>query len=179
MALLCAAAGCAVIARADTRLLGDGREMAAWNVFTKIPEARYVGLALPGFLLRLPYGAQSSPADSFPFEEMPAEPKHQDYLWGNPAFACAYLMAEAYSDIGWQMQPGDVLDISGLPAHTYHKDGEVVMKPPAEIVMTESEATALMERGLIPLLSIKNSDRVHVAGFRSITGQPLAGRWAH
>jgi len=87
-------------------------------------------------------------------------------------------MAEAFSESGWDMRPGDALDILGLPAHVYKKDGESIVKPCAEVVMTESEATALMDRGLIPLLSMKGSDRVHVAGFRSIAGTPLAGRWS-
>src|SRR5260370_25147019 len=74
------------------------------------------------------------------------------------------------------MRPGDALDISGLPAHVYKKDGEAVMKPCAEVLMTVGEAEALMERRLIPLCSMKDSDRVHVAGFRSITGKAFAGR---
>lgn len=177
MALLAAAAGCPVIARADAALLADAAELGAWNELRSIPEARYLGLALPGFLLRLPYGKDTSPTELFPLEEMPGNPKHSDYLWGNPSFACALLTAEAFAQSGWDMRPGDALDISGLPAHVYKKDGESVMKPCAEVLMTESEAEALMERGLIPLLSMKNSDRVRVAGFRSIAGTPLAGRW--
>ena len=108
---------------------------------------------------------------------MPEAPKHHDYAWGNPAFACAYLMAEAFTQVGWDMRPGEALDIEDLPAHVYKKDGETVMKPCAEVLMTVSEAEALMDRGLIPLLSMKDSDRVHVAGFRSIAGTGLAGRW--
>lgn len=177
IALLASAAECAVVARADAALLGDAGELAAWNEFQKIPETRYVGLALPGFLLRLPYGKETSPLEQFPLEEMPQTPRHQEYLWGNPAFACAYLLADAFSNSGWEMRPGEVLDIESLPVHIYKKDGESVMKPCAEVLMTQSEAEALMERGLIPLLSMKGSDRIHVAGIRSIAGTPLAGRW--
>jgi type VI secretion system protein ImpC len=168
-----------MIARADSALLGEAQELAAFSELQKIAEARYIGLALPGFLLRLPYGKETSEAELFPLEEMPEEPKHQDYVWGNPAFACAVLMAEAFSESGWDMRPGEALDIPDLPAHVYKKkDGETTIKPCAEVLMTESEAEALMERGLIPLLSMKDSDRVHVAGFRSINGTELAGRWA-
>ena len=177
IALLAGAANTPMIARADPALLGGEEELAAFNELKSIPEARYIGLALPGFLLRLPYGKDTSPTEHFALEEMVGEPKHSDYLWGNPAFFCAALMAEAFTDAGWEMQPGDALDMAGLPAHVYKKDGETVMKPSAEVVMTESQAGALMERGLIPLLSMKNTDRVHVAGFRSIADSPLAGRW--
>jgi type VI secretion system protein ImpC len=177
MALLAASAGSPIVARADAALLGSPQELAAWSELRKIPESRYVGLALPGFLLRLPYGKETSPVDGFAFEEADPELKHGEYLWGNPAFACAFLVAEAFSASGWDMRAGDALDIADLPAFVYKKDGETVMKPCAEVLMTESQAEALMERGLIPLLSMKDSDRVHVAGFRSITGQSLPGRW--
>ena len=162
IALLASTAKSPMIAQADAALLGSAPELAAWSELQKIPEARYIGLALPGFLLRLPYGKETSPTDSFDFEEATPELKHGEYLWGNPAFACAYLAAEAPE-----------LDIENLPAHVYKKDGETVMKPCAEVLMTESEAEALMERGLIPLLSIKDSDRVRIAGLRAIDGHPL------
>ncbi|MGA2595974.1 MAG: type VI secretion system contractile sheath large subunit [Bryobacteraceae bacterium] len=162
VALLASTANSPMIARADAALLGDAQELAAWSELQKIPEARYIGLALPGFLLRLPYGKETSPIDAFAFEEATPELKHSEYLWGNPAFACAYLAAEAPE-----------LDIENLPAHVYKKDGETVMKPCAEVLMTESEAEALIDRGLIPLLSMRDSDRVHVAGLRSINGHPL------
>ncbi len=178
IALLAAAAGCPVIASADAALLGDGKELAAWKQLQAIPEAACIGLAMPRFLLRLPYGKETNGTDAFPFEEISGEPKHGDYVWGNPAFACAYLMAEAFSASGWEMRPGDSLDIEDLPAHSYKKDGETVLQPCAEVLMTESEAQGLIERGLIPLLSIKGSDRVRVGGFRSIAGGPLAGRWS-
>jgi type VI secretion system protein ImpC len=177
IALLAAAGGSPMIARAGSALLGDGPEMAGWKELQTIAEARYIGLALPGFLLRLPYGKETSSTERFPLEEMPDEPKHGEYLWGNPAFACATLIAEGFSESGWDMRPGDALDIAGLPAHVYKKDGETQLKPCAEVLMTQGEAEALMERGLIPLCSMKDSDRVHVAGFRSITGKALGGRW--
>ncbi len=163
IALLASTNNSPMIARADAALLGSPQELAAWSELQKIPEARYTGLALPGFLLRLPYGKETSPIDSFAFEEATPELKHAEYLWGNPAFACAYLAAEAPE-----------LDLENLPAHIYKKDGETVMKPCAEVVMTESEAEALMERGLIPLLSLRDSDRVRVAGMRSINECPFS-----
>lgn len=177
IALLAAAAESCFIARADAALLGGARELAAWSELRKVPETRYIGLALPGFLLRLPYGKETSATELFPLEEMPEPPEHQQYLWGNPAFACACLMAEAFSESGWNMRPGDALDVDDLPVHVYKKDGESAVKPCAEVLMTESQAEALMERGLIPLLSMKDSDRVRVAGFRSIAGTSLGGRW--
>src|SRR5258708_2608938 len=139
IALLAASGRSPMIARAGEDLLGDGDELAAWSELTAIPEAGYIGLALPGFLLRLPYGKATSVTESFPLEESTGEPKHQEYLWGNPAFACACLIAEGFSESGWDMQPGDALDMSGLPAHVYKKDGEAVMEPCTEGRMNVGE----------------------------------------
>ncbi len=100
IALLAAAAGCAVIAGADAALLGDSKDLAAWEQLRAIPEATRIGLAIPRFLLRLPYGKETNSTEAFPFEEISGAPKHSDYLWGNPAFACAYLMAEGLQRLG-------------------------------------------------------------------------------
>src|SRR5258708_4637487 len=107
IALLASAGGSPMIARAGSALLGDGPEMAGWKELQTIGEASYIGLALPGFLLRLPYGKETSPTERIVFEEMPGEPKHREYLWGNPAVACAALIAEAFSASGWDMRPGE------------------------------------------------------------------------
>jgi type VI secretion system protein ImpC len=143
------------------------------------PDARWVGLALPRFLLRLPYGSSTSEIESFAFEEMPATPEHQRYLWGHPAAACACLLAETFSRHGWSMRPGEVDTIEGLPLHVYQADGESQLKPCAEVLLTEDASTLLLERGFIPLVSIKGVDRVRVLRFQSVA-EPLAalhGRW--
>src|SRR5256885_16916977 len=80
---------------------------------------------------------------------------------------------------GWSMRPGEVNQIDGLPLHVYQKDGELELKPPAEVLLTEGSAELLMELGLMPLLSMKGSDQVRLARFQSIADPPtaLAGRW--
>ena len=143
------------------------------------PDARWLGLALPRFLLRLPYGHSTSEIESFAFEEMPAAPEHQRYLWGHPAAACACLLGETFSRHGWSMQPGEVNTVEGLPLHVYQAEGESQLKPCAEVLLTEEAATLLLERGFIPLVSIKGTDRVRVLRFQSVA-EPLAslrGRW--
>src|SRR5581483_5162474 len=67
-----------------------------WIALRRCEEAPWIGLALPRFLLRLPYGSKTSPIESFEFDEMPETPEHPWYLWGNPAFACAYLLGKAF-----------------------------------------------------------------------------------
>jgi type VI secretion system protein ImpC len=143
-------------------------------------EARWVGLALPRFLLRLPYGKETAPIESFAFEEMPSPPEHERYLWGHPAIACAYLLGEAFTQRGWEMRPGAVSIIEGLPLHIYRRDGESELKPCAEVLLTEDAAELLLDAGFMPLLSIKRSDRVRLFRFQSIADPPaaLSGRWS-
>ncbi len=144
------------------------------------PDARFVGLALPRFLLRLPYGAKTDSTERFDFEEMPEPSEHERYLWGNPAIACAYLLGEAFSRSGWRMRPGQVSEITGLPAHVYKSNGDTELKPCAEVLLTEEAAVLLMDEGFIPLASIKGADRVRVVSFQSFAkpATPLAGAWS-
>jgi type VI secretion system protein ImpC len=138
-----------------------------WSELQKVPEADHLALALPRFLLRLPYGAKTSTIDSFAFEEMPAAPKHAEYLWGHPALAVLTVLARAAED-------GDEkLDLRGLPVHNYQLDGEWTMTPCAEVWMTEHHVRALIELGMIPLVSFRDQDRVRVAGLRAITGAAM------
>jgi type VI secretion system protein ImpC len=134
-----------------------------WEELRSIPEASYLGLALPRVLLRLPYGSHNSPIDAFSFEEMPpGPPVHSHFLWGNPALACLALLSA-----------GDALNLDGLPVHSYQQDGEWKMTPCAEVCLTETQVLALIDLGLMPLVSYKDSDRVRVAGFRAINGEEL------
>lgn len=142
-------------------------------------DARWVGLAMPRFLLRLPYGEKTDATERFGFEEMPDPPEHERYLWGNPAVACAYLLGDAFTRYGWGMRPGQVNQIDGLPAHVYRKDGESELKPCAEVLLTEGSVEILLEQGFMPLISMKGSDRVRLGRFQSIAepAGPLGGRW--
>lgn len=160
--------------------VGDAESAQAWSSLRRLPEAAYLGLALPRFILRLPYGAQTEPTDDFDFEEMPAAPRHEDYLWGNPAFACAYLLAEAFSRSEWDMSPGDVQQIENLPLHVYEEDGESLVKPCAETTMTERGVERLLDAGIMPLVSFRGLDEIRLARFQSLADPPtqLAGRWS-
>ena len=142
-------------------------------------DARWIALALPRFLLRLPYGSATDEVETFAFEEMPAPPEHERYLWACPSAACAYLLAETFSRHGWAMRPGALDTIEDLPLHVYQSDGESQLKPCAEVLLTEEAASLLLDRGFVPLVSIKGTDRVRVLRFQSVAQPlaPLAGRW--
>ncbi|MEW6290209.1 MAG: type VI secretion system contractile sheath large subunit [Thermodesulfobacteriota bacterium] len=152
----------------------------AWQLLRTLPEAQYLGLVLPRLLLRLPFGADTEPLDSIPFEELGEDGVHERYLWGNPVLACALLLGQAFSRQQWRMAPGEVDEIPSLPLHVYKKDGESHTKPCAEVVLTQRAAELIMERGFMPLLSFLNQDRVRLARFQSIAEPPtrLAGPWS-
>jgi len=154
-----------VAADASVPFLAEGSPEITSELFRDIPEASYLGLALPRLLLRLPYGPRTSPIDSFEFEEMPGAPVHRHYLWGNAAIACLAVLARGEAEN---------LNLDGLPAHTYKQDSEWTMTPCAELFMTETQVLALIDQGLMPLVSYKDRPLVRLAGFRSVTSKPLA-----
>jgi type VI secretion system protein ImpC len=150
-----------------------------WQELRKSPVARSIGLVLPRFLLRLPYGKKTSPVEALPFEEMQGS-VHHEYLWGNPAFCCAFLLGQSYQAEGWSLRPGMHRQVTGLPQHVYKSGAETVNKPCAEILLSEKDAEFLMERGYMPLASMKDQDSVLLVRFQSIA-EPLAalaGGWA-
>jgi type VI secretion system protein ImpC len=163
----------------DWKAEAEGDDSAAWAALRQLPEAGYLGLALPRFLLRLPYGPTTDPVESFSFEEMPDSPAHEDYLWGNPAFACALLLAQSFSDNGWQMRPGAPSELDGLPLHVYKRDSDSELKPCAEALLTERAAGKILERGPMPLVWLKGQDAVRLVRFQSMA-EPLGalkGKW--
>jgi type VI secretion system protein ImpC len=159
--------------------MADPDARQAWEALRKIPEASYLGLALPRFLLRLPYGSATDPTERFAFEEMDAGPQHNHYLWGNPALACVTLLAQAFSHYGWDLRPGVVQEIESLPLHVFKEGGESRITPCAEVLLTERAAEIILDKGFMPLLTLKNRDLIRLARFQSLTDppSPLAGRW--
>jgi type VI secretion system protein ImpC len=180
LARIMRAAGAPFLAEADLSEADSADTARRWNALRHAPEASWIGLALPRFLLRLPYGEKTEAVESFAFEEMPGAPVHQKYLWGNPAFACTYLLGQAFANYGWDLRPGAHQEIRGLPLHVYEADGERQLKPCAEMLMTERDADWILERGFMPLVSIKNQDVIRLLRFQSIA-EPLArlsGPWS-
>lgn len=162
---------------AEASLPSDGVP-EEWALLRGSPEARWIGLALPRFLLRLPYGANTSPIESFPFEEMPVS-EHANYLWANPAFGCAVLLGQSFTKEGWKMRPDANRTLSGLPLHTYTSDGETQLKPCAEVLMKDKDAEYLMEQGIMPLATMKGQDAALLVRFQSISDpvRALAAKW--
>lgn len=179
----CRLFGCESIAQTpdpdDWKQRLNDADRRAWQQLRLLPDAEWVGLAAPRFLLRLPYGKKTSPIESFGFEEMPDGPEHDGYLWANPAIACACMLGQSFNSDGWDLRPGSVMRLEGMPIHT-HATREPT--PQAEIWMTDRLASTMLEEGVMPLASIKHSDAVQLVRFQSIAGErgeprALAGPW--
>ena len=174
-------AGAPFLGEADPAGSATETEEAAlvWERLRRLPEACWIGLAMPRFLLRLPYGKKTDQVESFDFEEMPGAPGHREYLWGNPAFACVQLLAEAFANDGWEMRPGKYAQIDRLPVHVYQAGGEKHAKPCAEVLLTERDIEWILDQGYMALASIRGRDAVRLVRFQSIAKPParLSGRW--
>ena len=157
----------------------DDNSRAEWARFRTAPEATHIGLALPRLIARMPYGESGETTDEFPLEEMSSVPAHTEYLWMNPAFGLAYLLAAAFVNKGWNMVPGTVREIDGLPLHVYREEGESVAKPCAELLLHETDVEQLLDAGIMPMASIRDTDRVRLVRFQSIAdpARSLAGPW--
>jgi type VI secretion system protein ImpC len=164
----------------DWEMQSDAEDGSAWGALRRLPEASYLGLALPGFLLRLPYGVNTDPIEYFEFEEMPNVSTHSHYLWANPCYACVFLLALGFSKYGWDLRPGIIKDVDGLPIYVCQKEGEARIKPCAEVLLIEQTAEIIMEKGLMPLISFKDQAKVRLARFQSLADPVthLAGRWS-
>ncbi len=150
-----------------------------WLALRRASVAPWLGLALPRVLLRLPYGSRSDPVEAFAFEEVTAAGDHESYLWGSPALACALLLGRSFLGTGWNMAPGDQLDLDDLPAVTLSEHGETRLMPCAEALLSHRTADAMMARGLMPVLSHSSRNAVRFARIQSIADPPaaLSGPW--
>jgi type VI secretion system protein ImpC len=170
-------AGGPLLAGADWALAGDDASAwAGWQTLRRSDPARWIGLAAPRVLLRLPYGKGSDPIEAFAFEEFVGAPVQEGFLWGNAALATALLIGRAFTARGWDMEPGDEREIGDLPAYTFVRDGEREMQACAERLLTESQIEMLLKAGLMPIASRRDRNAVVAVRFQSVSdpSAPLA-----
>ncbi len=139
----------------------DRAEYIRWRAFRDSEDARYIGLTLPRFLLRLPYGRDNNPVRAFNYEEDVAAEGHDRYLWGNAAFAFAANMARSFRDNGWCVNirgPESGGKVEALPLHMYDAGKGLQSKIPTEILIPETRELEFANLGFIPLSYYKNSD---------------------
>jgi type VI secretion system protein ImpC len=147
-------------------------EYAAWRSLRESEDARYIGLAMPRFLARLPYGEKTNPVEEFAFEEDTAGAKHDKYTWANSAYAMAVNVNRSFKQFGWCSQIRGVESggaVMGLPTHTFPTDdGGVDMKCPTEIAISDRREAELARNGFMPLVHRKNSDFAAFIGAQSL-----------
>ena len=147
-------------------------EYAAWRSLRESEDARYIGLAMPRFLSRLPYGAKTNPVEAFNFEEETGGGDHSKYTWSNSAYAMAVNINRSYKQYGWGTAIRGVESggaVEGLPSHTFPSDdGGVDMKCPTEIAISDRREAELAKNGFMPLVHRKNSDFAAFIGAQSL-----------
>ena len=137
-------------------------EYAKWKSFRESEDSRYVALALPHILMRLPYGQASVPVENFNYEEDVDGTDTSKYLWGNAAYALGTRLTDAFAKYHWTaairgVEGGGL--VSGLPVHTFKTDeGDVALKCPTEIAITDRREKEFADLGFIPLVHCKGTD---------------------
>jgi type VI secretion system protein ImpC len=140
----------------------DTTEYAKWKSFRSSEDSRYVGLTVPRILMRLPYGRDTKQIEGFAYEEHVDGTDHSKYLWGNAAWALGSKLTNAFAKHGWcaairGVEGGGLVE--GLPVHNFYTDeGDVAMKCPTEVPITDRREKELADQGFIPLVHCKNTD---------------------
>lgn len=146
----------------DLTKIFEEPEYAAWRSFRQSEDSRYVGMAMPRFLARMPYGAKTNPADGLAYEETAMGGNHDQYTWANSAYAMGVNITHAFKEYGWctairGVESGGA--VPNLPTHTFETDdGGVDMKCPTEIAIGERREGELAKNGFMALIHRKGSD---------------------
>ena len=146
----------------DLAKVFESTELAKWRSFRESEDSRYVSLVLPHTLMRLPYGPTTKPVEQFNFVEDVSGKDHKQYLWGNAAYALGLRITTAYSQYSWcaairGVEGGGLVE--GLPTHTFMTDeGDVALKCPTEIAITDRREKELNDLGFIALCHCKGTD---------------------
>jgi type VI secretion system protein ImpC len=155
----------------DLAKIFDRTEFAKWRSFRESEDSRYVGLTLPRTLSRLPYGKETAPTETFNFHEDVSGKDHHKYLWSNAAYSFGTRLTESFAKFQWcaairGVEGGGLVE--GLPTHTFKTDeGDVALKCPTEIAITDRREKEFSDLGFIPLVHCKNTDYAAFFGAQS------------
>jgi type VI secretion system protein ImpC len=146
----------------DLSKIFESMELVKWRSFRNSEDSRYVSLVLPHVLLRLPYGPDTKPVEGVNFVEDTDGRDHKKYLWGNAAYVMTQRITDAFAKYGWTAAIRGVEGggkVEGLPAHTFRTDeGDVALKCPTEIAITDRREKELNDLGFISLVHCKGTD---------------------
>ncbi|NOT83234.1 MAG: type VI secretion system contractile sheath large subunit [Methylococcaceae bacterium] len=147
-------------------------DYAAWRSLRESDDSKYIGLAMPRVLSRLPYGAKTDPVDEFDFEENTEAANSKNYAWTNAAYAMATNINRSFKLYGWCSRIRGIESggaVENLQVHTFPTDdGGVDMKCPTEIAISDRREAELAKAGFMPLLHKKNSDLAAFIGAQSL-----------
>jgi type VI secretion system protein ImpC len=147
-------------------------DYAAWRSLRESEDSKYVGLAMPRFLARMPYGSRTNPVEAFNFEEDTGSADHGKYTWANAAYAMATNINRSFKESGWCTRIRGIESggaVSNLPTHSFPTDdGGVDMKCPTEIAIEDRREAELAKNGFMPLVHRKNSDFAAFIGAQSL-----------
>ncbi|MFP4257864.1 MAG: type VI secretion system contractile sheath large subunit [Desulfovermiculus sp.] len=144
----------------DLHSIFEGPQYAKWQSFRESEDARSVGLTLPKFLLRLPYGSDTVPAKTFNFTEDVSD-SDDNFCWGNTAFAFANRLADSFAKYRWCANiigPQGGGAVEDLPLYQFESMGELQTKIPTQVLISERREYELAEEGFIALTMRKGSD---------------------
>jgi len=146
----------------DLAKIFDSTEYAKWKSFRQGEDSRYVALTLPRTLGRLPYGKETKPIDEFAYEEHVDGTDHSKYLWMNAAYSLGTCMTNSFSLYGMCVAMRGVEGgglIEGLPTHNFYTDeGDLALKCPTEVPITDRREKELADLGFVPLVHCKGTD---------------------
>jgi len=196
MSIVAAAAFCPFLSAASPKLFGldtytelaqprdlakifDTPEYATWKSFRESEDARFVTLAMPRVLARLPYGANTKPVEEFDYEEVSLNPdgsaksvNHEEYCWMNASYVLGTRLTDSFAQTGFctairGAEGGG--KVEGLPAHIFQSDdGDTDLKCPTELAITDRREKELSDLGFLPLCHYKNTDYAVFFGAQSV-----------
>jgi type VI secretion system protein ImpC len=156
----------------DLGKIFDNTEYAKWKAFRQSEDSRYVALTVPRMLLREPYGKDTVPVEAFQYEEHVDGTDHNKYLWGNAAWALGARVTNAFALYGWcacirGVESGGLVE--GLPVHNFQTDsGDVAMKCPTEVPITDRREKELADLGFAPLVHCKGTPNAAFFSVQSV-----------
>jgi type VI secretion system protein ImpC len=146
----------------DLAKIFDTTEYAKWKSFRQSEDSRYTALALPRILIRQPYGRDTVPVEDFDYEERVDGTDHSKYAWAGAAWALAARITNSFALHGWcatirGVESGGLVE--GLPVHNFKTEsGDIAMKCPTEVPITDRREKELADLGFAPLVHCKGTD---------------------
>lgn len=154
--------------------------LESWGALRSLPESAYLGLTVPRFMLRNPYGERTDPIDRFDFEEFSPRTGLKGMLWSSGAYLVGLLMGQSFLKAGSfaKINLGGILSAGDMPYYCFEDaDGDQTALPCTERMLSVALSAHVTKQHFMPLLAIKGRTEVRLGGFLSVLGKPIAGPW--